>query len=117
MAREARERAAANREIDPVAREVHELVAGAEVEADLRVAAHEVGEQRREHVTHERDGRGDPDPARGRARDRGLLEAEGRPGAFDVYGFDYGYDVVEFDAEGRIESILMFVHMKGARLT
>lgn len=46
-----------------------------------------------------------------------LLDAQGNSGAFDVYGFDYGYDVVEFDAEGRIESLLMFVHTKGARLT
>jgi hypothetical protein len=45
-----------------------------------------------------------------------LLDAQGKPGAFEMYGFDYGYDVVEFDAEGRIESILMFVHTKGARL-
>jgi hypothetical protein len=45
-----------------------------------------------------------------------LLDAQGKPGAFDMYGFDYGYDVVEFNAEGRIERILMFVHMKGASL-
>lgn len=45
-----------------------------------------------------------------------LLDKDGRPGAFDVYGFDYGYDVVEFAADGRIENILMFVHVKGSIL-
>src|ERR1043166_346684 len=78
MSRKAREGAAANREIDPAAREIHELVAGAEVEANLRVAANEVGKERREHATHERDGRGDTNPARGRVRDGGLLKHPGR---------------------------------------
>jgi SnoaL-like domain len=45
-----------------------------------------------------------------------LLDAQGKPGALDIYGFDYGYDVLEFNADGHIESIMMFVHMKAAIL-
>lgn len=45
-----------------------------------------------------------------------LLDRAGKPGSIDVYGFDYGYDTLAFDAEGRIESILMFVHLPAAVL-
>jgi hypothetical protein len=45
-----------------------------------------------------------------------LVDSQGKPGSFDTYGFDYGYDVVEFDSDGRIESIMMFVHSRAAIL-
>lgn len=41
-----------------------------------------------------------------------LLDAQGKPGAFATYGFDYGYDVLGFGNDGRIENILMFVHVE-----
>jgi hypothetical protein len=45
-----------------------------------------------------------------------LVDRDGKPGSFDVYGFDYGYDALTFDSNGRIESIVMFVHVKSCIL-
>ena len=41
-----------------------------------------------------------------------LIDKDGKPGSFETYGFDYGYDIVAFGSDGRIESITMFVHSR-----
>jgi len=45
-----------------------------------------------------------------------LVDSQGKPGSIETYGFDHGYDVIAFDRDGRIESILMFVHSPKAIL-
>src|SRR3569833_2445263 len=77
MSGNSRERAAADREIDPVAREIDELVGGTDIDANLWIATNQVREERCEEASYECDRGGDPNPARGPTCDGGLLERVG----------------------------------------